>query len=100
MGLGTYTLAMGIALSCSMRRSAGTSRRMRARTFFFTDWMLDLIYLHRHLTGRGGQANISNLHEPPVEHHDHPHPHFESTGRGGAGNIVSDRARSKSKSRE
>lgn len=72
---------------------------MRARTSVFVIRSLALTHLHRHSTGRGGQANISTLHEPPVEHHEHPHPHFESTGRGGAGNIVNERARSKSKSR-
>lgn len=48
-----------------------------------------------HSTGRGGRANITPLHEPPIEHHEHPAPHYESTGRGGAGNIVRDRSKSK-----
>ncbi|KAG6818617.1 hypothetical protein H0H93_003418 [Arthromyces matolae] len=43
-----------------------------------------------HSTGRGGAANITATPDPPVEHlaHAHPHGEFESSGRGGAGNIV------------
>jgi len=40
-----------------------------------------------HSTGRGGVANVTNLSEPPVEHHPHGHGLAESSGRGGAGNI-------------
>ncbi|KDR71295.1 hypothetical protein GALMADRAFT_254096 [Galerina marginata CBS 339.88] len=55
-----------------------------------------------HSTGRGGAANITSTPEPAVEHHAHPHhqhgegdahtPEYESTGRGGLGNIVRERS--------
>ena len=49
-----------------------------------------------HSTGRGGRANLTNLHSPPLEASS-PHPHdYETTGRGGVGNMV----RSRSGSRE
>ncbi|KAF8879516.1 hypothetical protein CPB84DRAFT_1687917 [Gymnopilus junonius] len=59
-----------------------------------------------HSTGRGGSANLTTTHEPPIEHHPHPHPpqhtaeqpEFESTGRGGLGNIVHERSLSRTRS--
>ena len=42
----------------------------------------------RHSTGRGGTANLTTAHAPAVEHHHHNTSEYESTGRGGAGNIV------------
>jgi hypothetical protein len=51
--------------------------------------------LIRHSTGRGGAANLTNLHVPDVERVVHHHGEFESSGRGGAGNI-----RSRSASRD
>ncbi|KAI0746620.1 hypothetical protein C8Q80DRAFT_1104668 [Daedaleopsis nitida] len=49
-----------------------------------------------HSTGRGGRANITDLHSPPLEPSS-PHPHeYETTGRGGVGNMI----RSRSGSRE
>jgi hypothetical protein len=50
---------------------------------------------YSHSTGRGGLANVTHAHGPGIEvvhHHDAP---FESSGRGGAGNI-----RDRSTSRE
>jgi len=50
---------------------------------------------YSHSTGRGGLANVTNAHGPSIEvvhHHEAP---FESSGRGGAGNI-----RDRSTSRE
>ncbi|KAI0701608.1 hypothetical protein C8Q76DRAFT_234960 [Earliella scabrosa] len=58
-----------------------------------------LRYVHDqglHSTGRGGRANITALHSPPLEPSS-PHPNeYETTGRGGVGNMV----RSRSGSRE
>ncbi|PPR07451.1 hypothetical protein CVT26_013482 [Gymnopilus dilepis] len=51
-----------------------------------------------HSTGRGGAANITSTPEPSVEHpsHDHLTPQeFESTGRGGLGNMVRERSSSR-----
>ncbi|KAI0689160.1 hypothetical protein BC835DRAFT_1418718 [Cytidiella melzeri] len=48
-----------------------------------------------HSTGRGGAANMTDLHSPPPEVHAHQQSDFESSGRGGRGNI-----RSRSTSRE
>ncbi|TBU42334.1 hypothetical protein BD309DRAFT_866575 [Dichomitus squalens] len=57
-----------------------------------------LRYLHEegiHSTGRGGRANITAMHSPPLEPAS-PHPHeYETTGRGGAGNIVRSRSASR-----
>ncbi|KAF7377250.1 hypothetical protein MSAN_00145300 [Mycena sanguinolenta] len=52
-----------------------------------------------HSTGRGGLANLTASPPPPPEHHAHPHAAhaYESSGRGGAGNI---RDLSASRSRE
>jgi len=41
-----------------------------------------------HSVGRGGAANLTPAHEPTVEHHKHLAQDYESTGRGGVGNIV------------
>jgi len=41
-----------------------------------------------HSTGRGGAANLTAAHEPHVEHYKHEGHEYESTGRGGVGNIV------------
>ena len=41
-----------------------------------------------HFSGRGGAANVTTGVEPPPERPAYPHHGFESTGRGGAGNIV------------
>lgn len=49
----------------------------------------------RHSTGRGGAANLTNTHSPDIERVIHHHGEFESSGRGGAGNI-----RSRSASRD
>lgn len=49
----------------------------------------------RHSTGRGGVANLANVHSPDIERVVHRHGEFESSGRGGAGNI-----RSRSASRD
>lgn len=46
-----------------------------------------ILTITRHSVGRGGSANLTSEHEPPIEHHHH-HAEYESTGRGGAGNIV------------
>ncbi|KAF9218838.1 hypothetical protein BS17DRAFT_790517 [Gyrodon lividus] len=48
-----------------------------------------------HSTGRGGVANITGAHQPDIERVDHRLGDFESSGRGGAGNI-----RSRSASRD
>lgn len=48
-----------------------------------------------HSTGRGGAANLTNIHSPDIERVVHRHTEFESSGRGGAGNI-----RSRSASRD
>ncbi|KAM5534744.1 hypothetical protein V8D89_011608 [Ganoderma adspersum] len=49
-----------------------------------------------HSTGRGGRANLTSKHTPPLESVSaHPH-EFETTGRGGVGNMI----RSRSGSRE
>jgi len=42
-----------------------------------------------HSTGRGGAANLTTVHSPDVERVVHRHSGFESSGRGGAGNIRS-----------
>ncbi|KAG1884279.1 hypothetical protein F4604DRAFT_1574606 [Suillus subluteus] len=42
-----------------------------------------------HSIGRGGAANFTNVHSPDIEHVVHRHSGFESSGRGGAGNIRS-----------
>ncbi|KAG1794456.1 uncharacterized protein HD556DRAFT_435883 [Suillus plorans] len=42
-----------------------------------------------HSTGRGGTANLTSVHSPDVERVVHHHAEFESSGRGGAGNIRS-----------
>ncbi|KAG2152775.1 hypothetical protein DEU56DRAFT_907952 [Suillus clintonianus] len=49
----------------------------------------------RHSTGRGGAANLTNVHSPDIERVVHRHGEFESSGRGGVGNI-----RSRSASRD
>ncbi|KJA13780.1 hypothetical protein HYPSUDRAFT_209261 [Hypholoma sublateritium FD-334 SS-4] len=49
-----------------------------------------------HSTGRGGRANITALPQPTVEQHEQIPVQYESTGRGGSGNFLSDGARSKS----
>lgn len=48
-----------------------------------------------HSTGRGGLANVTASQGPAIEVHAHTDAPFESSGRGGAGNI-----RSRSVSRE
>jgi hypothetical protein len=48
-----------------------------------------------HSTGRGGAANLTAAHGPDVERVSHHQGHFESSGRGGVGNI-----RDRSTSRE
>lgn len=48
-----------------------------------------------HSIGRGGAANLTSVHSPDVERVVHRHSGFESSGRGGAGNI-----RSRSASRD
>ncbi|PIL27393.1 hypothetical protein GSI_10541 [Ganoderma sinense ZZ0214-1] len=49
-----------------------------------------------HSTGRGGRANLTSKHTPPLESVSaHPY-EFETTGRGGVGNMI----RSRSSSRE
>ncbi|KAI0777531.1 hypothetical protein BD413DRAFT_181579 [Trametes elegans] len=57
-----------------------------------------LRYAHEggiHSTGRGGRANLTSLPSPPPEPGS-PHPQeFETTGRGGAGNIVRSRSASR-----
>ncbi|KAF8055346.1 hypothetical protein FPV67DRAFT_1435943, partial [Lyophyllum atratum] len=45
-----------------------------------------------HAVGRGGVANITTAQGPGVELPVHAHSEYESTGRGGAGNIVRDRS--------
>jgi hypothetical protein len=50
-----------------------------------------------HSSGRGGRANIIHSPDPGVEHHSPQHLGFESSGRGGAGNI---KERSRSTDRE
>jgi len=37
--------------------------------------------------GRGGSANLTSEHEPPIEHYQQNAQEYESTGRG-AGNII------------
>ncbi|KAG0696062.1 hypothetical protein DFH29DRAFT_240084 [Suillus ampliporus] len=49
----------------------------------------------RHSIGRGGAANLTNVHSPDIERVAHHQSDFESSGRGGAGNI-----RSRSASRD
>jgi len=49
-----------------------------------------------HSVGRGGAANITTAQGPGVEHPVHAHGEYESTGRGGAGNIVRDRSAQRS----
>jgi len=48
-----------------------------------------------HSTGRGGVANMTGAHGPAIEVVHHSESHFQSSGRGGAGNI-----RDRSTSRE
>ncbi|KAG1733111.1 hypothetical protein EDB19DRAFT_1232200 [Suillus lakei] len=43
----------------------------------------------RHSIGRGGAANLTDVHSPDIERVVHRHGDFESSGRGGAGNIRS-----------
>ncbi|KAF9493452.1 hypothetical protein BDN71DRAFT_1483462 [Pleurotus eryngii] len=40
-----------------------------------------------HSTGRGGFANLTSTPTPAVEHHKHTEGEYESSGRGGVGNI-------------
>jgi len=49
-----------------------------------------------HSTGRGGSANMTAVHGPPPEHPVHAHGEYESTGRGGVGNIARDQSASRS----
>jgi len=59
-----------------------------------------LLHSANHSTGRGGYANITEIHSPDIEppvHVTHPEHERVSTGRGGVGNI---RDRSKSKVRD
>ncbi|KAG1733346.1 uncharacterized protein EDB91DRAFT_640281 [Suillus paluster] len=49
----------------------------------------------RHSVGRGGAANLTDVHSPDIERVIHHQSEFESSGRGGAGNI-----RSRSASRD
>lgn len=49
----------------------------------------------RHSTGRGGRANLTDLHSPPPEAPPHQHAEFEAIGRGGAGNMVRSRSHSR-----
>jgi hypothetical protein len=59
-----------------------------------TSQLYNSLIHYSHSTGRGGAANLTAAHGPSVEvvqHHEAP---FESSGRGGAGNIR-DRSRSR-----
>jgi hypothetical protein len=47
-----------------------------------------ILTVTRHSVGRGGLANLTSEHEPPIEHYKQHAQEYESTGRGGAGNIV------------
>ncbi|KAI1798343.1 hypothetical protein LXA43DRAFT_1088450 [Ganoderma leucocontextum] len=49
-----------------------------------------------HSTGRGGRANLTTMHTPPLEPVSAHPSEFETTGRGGVGNMI----RSRSGSRE
>lgn len=51
--------------------------------------------VHRHSTGRGGAANFAHTPTPGVEHPQHQHSDYISSGRGGAGNISRDRSASR-----
>lgn len=52
-----------------------------------------------HSTGRGGLANLTTIREPGIEKHEPSLGDHESTGRGGAGNIIENRSRSQSRSK-
>ncbi len=58
-----------------------------------------ILTVNSHSTGRGGRANITTIPQPPVEQHEQTPAQYESTGRGGMGNFLSDGTRSKSKAR-
>jgi len=47
------------------------------------------LYPNSHSTGRGGVANLTDAHGPDVEHVHHHTGEYESSGRGGSGNIRS-----------
>lgn len=62
---------------------------------------MDLFFIYSRSTGRGGSANFQLGQEPPVENPSFTNSQYESTGRGGAGNIVhNERARSHSRRRD
>ncbi|KAK7051889.1 hypothetical protein R3P38DRAFT_2857603 [Favolaschia claudopus] len=52
-----------------------------------------------HSTGRGGIANLTSSHAPPPEQIAHHPGEYESSGRGGAGNMSRSRERTSSKER-
>ena len=65
---------------------------------FRASWSLMLLIItlvFSHSTGRGGLANLTGVHSPPPELSEHQAQAFETSGRGGAGNI-----RSRSQSRD
>ncbi|KAJ6586688.1 hypothetical protein B0H10DRAFT_2094573 [Mycena sp. CBHHK59/15] len=53
-----------------------------------------------HSTGRGGLANLTSSHTPDIESPPHPAHEYESSGRGGAGNISRSRERGEDAEKE